>query len=115
MANKYIIDSTKLMGIIDSSFYMMDDIGLSKLDLLALVIEYIGYISSGGKDTKAYLDELWLLDPTMVNKIAAFIDEITPKMSLYYPELLNVLEHSGRLRINEYNNHIFILERTTHI
>ena len=115
MANKYIVDSSKLMDIIDSSFYKMEDIGLTKLDLLAIVIEYVGYISGGGTDTKAYLDELWLLDSTKVNKIAAYIDEITPKISLYCPELLNVLEHSGRLRINEYNNHIFILERNTYI
>lgn len=111
MANSFLLSSTQLLALINSKGYMIGDIGLTKWDTLALVVEFFEYSSHYNCDVKEYLDSMWLLDDDVVDRVSVFIEAIIEDIRIFCPELTNVLNQHTRLYITQYDKHHFVLAK----
>lgn len=111
MANSFLLSTNQIFSLVNSKFYMIGDIGLTRFDVLALVIEYMEYCSQGGVDVADYLYNHWLLDDAVVPKISLFIDSVVEEIKLFCPELIDVLQNNQSLHITQYDKHTVVLAK----
>ena len=112
MTNKYIISAKNLLTTIETNIGVVGDLGITKWDLLAIVVEYIEFSSSNWTENtiQKYLTSCWLLEDSAVPKIEAIVKIVLRDLYLICPEITTVIKSNKALKIMFYNKHFFILE-----
>lgn len=111
MSKSYLLSSRELTQLVINKTHLIGDIGLTKWDLLSMVVEYFEYYTRYGGNIKTYLDEMWLLKESVIPIIVVFIEAIVEDIKIFCPELIDVLENNKNLYLAQYNEHTFVLEK----
>ena len=112
MVNKFIIPAKNILTSIETNIGIIGDLGITKWDLLAIVVEFIEFSNSDWTENniQKYLDSCWLLEKSAAPRIEALVNIVLRDLYLICPEIVTVIQSNKKLKIIFYNKHVFILE-----
>ncbi len=110
MKKDYLLSSNSLTHLILSKMPLLAKTRINVNTAKLITIEFLTLAGEHKGDINRFLsDNFFYDDQEVMRSIGMLLEEIIDDISIYCPELINVIERNDRLSIENYSNHAFVL------